>query len=132
MLDQVQKMFENNSDGYCGSQAVSYFLKLGKGQYRFMDIFQQLLNKFKPLENCICACPPWHSFRIFDLQTINPSPIFHAYRNSQFSVLELQEPLIFPSPICLKSRIKLASPEALKWEEKSATLQKEFCSTSCS
>ena len=49
----------------------------------------------------------------------NP-PIFIAYSHSHFVVLELKDPLLFPSPFLLKTWRKLASPEASKWEEKYA------------
>ena len=47
-------------------------------------------------------------------------PIFIAYSHSHFVVLELKDPLLFPSPFLLKTWRKLASQEASKWEEKYA------------
>ncbi|KNZ61731.1 hypothetical protein VP01_1365g1 [Puccinia sorghi] len=41
------------------------------------------------------------------------SDVLLAYSNSQFSVLELKEPLLVPSPILLNSWRQLAPPEAL-------------------
>ncbi|KNZ48782.1 hypothetical protein VP01_5416g2 [Puccinia sorghi] len=40
---------------------------------------------------------------------------------SQFSVLELKDPLLFPSPILLNTWRQVASPEALKWKDKYAS-----------
>ncbi|KNZ57315.1 uncharacterized protein VP01_218g13 [Puccinia sorghi] len=43
----VQKVLDVESDGHCGFQVVSYFLKLGKGQDNFMEVHQKLLDELE-------------------------------------------------------------------------------------
>ena len=43
--DHVQKALNVDSDWQCGFQAVSYCVKLGKGQDNFMEVCQKLLDK---------------------------------------------------------------------------------------
>lgn len=168
----VHKALDVDSDGHCGFRAVSYCLKLGKGQDNFMEVRQKLLDELntrgkwyvdkeimdqqtldelkertevqsnkpcgkrfwmcmpsmgEPLANAFQS--PLFFFSSASSQTFLPHfcppnnnpPIFLAYSNSHFSVLELKDPLLFPSPILLKTWRQLASPEALKWEEKYAS-----------
>ncbi|KNZ62746.1 uncharacterized protein VP01_12278g1, partial [Puccinia sorghi] len=43
--DHVQKALDVDSDKHSGFQAVSYCVKLGKGQENFMEVHQKLLDE---------------------------------------------------------------------------------------
>ena len=170
--DHVQKALDVDSDGHCGFRAVSYCVKLGKGQDNYMEVRQKLLDELntrgkwyvdkevmdqetldelkkrtqvrsnkscgrsfwmcmpsmgEPLANDF-ECPLFF-FSSSSSQTFLPHfcppnnnpPIFLAFSNSHFTVLELKDPLLFPAPILLKSWGEVASPEALQWKEKYAS-----------
>ncbi|KNZ63081.1 hypothetical protein VP01_1190g1 [Puccinia sorghi] len=104
-LDKLKRRNETKSHKPCGK---SFWMCMPSMCENLANVFQSPLFLFSSAASQKLIphfCPPKN----------NP-PILIAYSHSHFVFLELKDPLLFPSPIILKSWRQLNSPEALKWE----------------